>query len=65
MFTGTYGDGVRIIPEEQHKATPVPEKTIPRVSGGPIGDLFQAILGGKFPPARTSSTPPAPSPSSS
>lgn len=50
MFTGTYGDNVRIIPEEQHKATPAPAQSIPRVKGGPIGDLFQAIKGGPTAP---------------
>jgi len=49
MYTGTYGDGVRIIPEEKHQAFPVPEQKIPRVKGGPIGDLFQAIRGGAAP----------------
>jgi hypothetical protein len=49
MVTGTYGEGVRIIPEEKHQAFPVPEKTIPRVKGGPIGDLLQAVRGGTAP----------------
>jgi predicted dehydrogenase len=49
MHTTTYGDGPRIMPEEQHKAFPVPEKTIPRVKGGPLEDLKQAILGGTPP----------------
>lgn len=45
MYTGTYGDGVRIVPEEAHKAFPIPEMKIPRAKGGPIGDLFRAIRG--------------------
>jgi hypothetical protein len=47
MVTGTYGEGVRIIPEEKHKATPVPDKVLPRVSGGPHGDFFRACRGGE------------------
>lgn len=49
MVTETYGDGVRILPEEAHKAFPVPEKKIPRVKGGPIEDLFNAVRGGAAP----------------
>lgn len=45
MHTGTYGDGVRMIPEEAHKAFPVPDAKIPRVKGGPIPDLIRAIKG--------------------
>jgi hypothetical protein len=47
MVSGTYGDGVRIIPEEKHKATPVPDKVIPRVTGGVHGDFFRAVRGGE------------------
>ncbi len=44
MFTGTYGDGTRIIPEEKHKAFPVPEKKIPRIQkGGHFGDFMQGV----------------------
>lgn len=49
MYTDTYGGGVRIIPEEKHKAFPVPEKSIPRVSGGPIGNLLNALKTGTAP----------------
>jgi predicted dehydrogenase len=49
MVTGTYGDGVRIIPEEKHKAFPVPAQKIPRIKGGPIPDLMQAVRGGTPP----------------
>jgi predicted dehydrogenase len=49
MVTGTYGENPTILPEEKHKAFTPPPKTIPRVSGGPIGDLFQAIRGGTPP----------------
>jgi predicted dehydrogenase len=34
MHTGTYGEGTRIIPEEKHKAFPVPPATLPRIKGG-------------------------------
>ena len=43
MYTGTYGDGVRILPEEKHQAFPAPAKSLPRAHGGPIDDLFWAI----------------------
>ena len=49
MYTGTYGEGVRIIPEEKHQAFPSPPETIPRVKGGPIGDLIRAVRGGTAP----------------
>jgi hypothetical protein len=49
MYTGTYGDGVRILPEEKHKAFGVPAEKIPRVGGGPVGDLLQACKGGRAP----------------
>ncbi|MCY3023051.1 MAG: Gfo/Idh/MocA family oxidoreductase, partial [Planctomycetota bacterium] len=48
MFTGCYGGGVRIIPEEQHKAFPQPGKTLPRPKGaGHHGNFFQACKGGE------------------
>ncbi|HEY3320209.1 MAG TPA: Gfo/Idh/MocA family oxidoreductase [Planctomycetota bacterium] len=49
MFTGCYGGGVRIIPEEQHKATPVPAQTIPRIKGTHYGDFLRGIRGGEPP----------------
>jgi predicted dehydrogenase len=49
MWTGTYGDGVRIIPEEKHQAFKAPDPKIPRVKGGPVGDLLQAVRGGTAP----------------
>ncbi|MFW6189518.1 MAG: Gfo/Idh/MocA family protein [Planctomycetota bacterium] len=45
MYTGTYGGGVRIIPEEKHRAFPPPERTIPRVKGGHQGDFLRACRG--------------------
>jgi predicted dehydrogenase len=47
MYTGTYGEGTRIIPEEKHKATPVPAISIPRVKGGHQGDFTRACRGGE------------------
>ncbi len=49
MYTGTYGAGVRILPEEKHKAFPIPAKTIPRVIGTHQQNFFEAVRGG--PPA--------------
>jgi predicted dehydrogenase len=49
MYTGCYGEGVRIIPEEKHKAFPMPAASIPRIKGGHFGDFIRACKGG--PPA--------------
>ncbi len=46
MFAGTYGSEVRIIPEEKHKAFPMPEKVLPRIVGGPHADFFRACRDG-------------------
>ncbi len=40
---GLIGTDARIIPEEKHKETPAPPKSIPRAHGGPIEDLFHAM----------------------
>ncbi|MGD0094077.1 MAG: hypothetical protein ABSE73_29565, partial [Planctomycetota bacterium] len=49
MYTGTYGEGTRIIPEEAHKAFPPPEKTLARIMKGTThhGDFFRACRGGE------------------
>ena len=47
MYTGCYGGGVRIIPEEQHRATTPPEEKIPRVRGGHQGDFLRSCKGGE------------------
>jgi len=47
MFSGTYGQEVRIVPEEQHKAFPPPPKSLPRINGGPHADFFRACRDGK------------------
>ena len=49
MHTATYGGGVRILPEAQHQATPVPEKKLPRIKGSHFHDFFQACRGGPPP----------------
>lgn len=47
MYTNTYGSGVRILPEEKHKAFPVPEIKIPRVGMSHHRDFFRAVRGGQ------------------
>ena len=42
MKIGPYGDGCRILPEEAHRAFPVPDKTLPRVKGTHQDDFFLA-----------------------
>ena len=46
MYTEMYGGGVRIIPEAQHQATPMPAKLIPRIKGSHQGDFLRACRGG-------------------
>ena len=46
MYTGCYGEGARIIPEEKHKAFPAPEKTLPRNKGS-FNDFLEACRSGK------------------
>jgi predicted dehydrogenase len=46
LFVGSKGfldSHSRIIPEEEHKKFPAPEKTLPRAHGGPIEDLYWCI----------------------
>jgi len=49
MYTGFYGDGTRIIPEEKHQEFPLPDKTIPRIKGSHMDNFLSACRGG--PPA--------------
>ncbi len=49
LYTGTYGENLQILPEEKHRDFQPPPQSIPRVHGGPIGDLLQACKGGKPP----------------
>ena len=43
------GSDARIIPEDKHKETPPPPKTLDRAHGGPIEDLFYAMKNGGKP----------------
>ena len=49
LFTGTYGSPFRMVPEELHKATPVPPTKLPRLKGGHHGDFFSGVRGGQLP----------------
>ena len=46
MVSGTYGGGVRMLPDEAQKKFPPPAKTIERVSGGHHGNYYNAIRTG-------------------
>jgi predicted dehydrogenase len=50
MYTGFYGGGVRIIPEEQQKATPVPEAKIPRIKGSHTDDFLRGVRDPSYKP---------------
>ena len=47
LYTEMYGGGVRILPEAQHRATPVPPKKLPRIKGSHFNNFFQACRGGE------------------
>ena len=47
MHTGNYAASPRILPEEKHRAFPVPEKTLPRVRGTHQDDFLRACKDGK------------------
>jgi hypothetical protein len=51
MVSGNYVGSPRIIPEEAHKAFPVPPKTLPRVKGTHAGDFLRACKEGEQPSA--------------
>jgi predicted dehydrogenase len=46
MTIGEFGDGCRIVPEEAHRAFPIPDKVLPRIKGTHQEDFFQACCGG-------------------
>lgn len=50
IHVGSHGGAPRIIPEEQHKATPVPPRKLPRPKGGILGDFIRACKEGGDPP---------------
>ena len=47
MYTGTYGDSVRILPEEKQQAFPMPKAILPRIKGSHQSDFFRACRGGE------------------
>ena len=47
MHTGSYGDNPRILPEEAHKAFPLPKAQIPRVKGSHFAHFIQCCKDGK------------------
>ncbi|MCX6901782.1 MAG: Gfo/Idh/MocA family oxidoreductase [Verrucomicrobia bacterium] len=47
IWSDTYCMSVRIIPESQHKATPVPRKTLLRITGSHTDDFLRACHGGE------------------
>lgn len=46
MTIGEFGDGCRMVPEEAHRAFPVPDKILPRVKGTHQEDFFNACRNG-------------------
>lgn len=50
MYTGFYGENPRILPEEQHKATPVPEKKFERIKGSHPEDFLRGVRDPSYKP---------------
>ena len=50
MYTGFYGGGVRILPEELHKATPVPEAKFERIKGSHPDDFLRGVRDPSYKP---------------
>ncbi|MBI5820552.1 MAG: Gfo/Idh/MocA family oxidoreductase [Verrucomicrobia bacterium] len=46
MTIGEFGDGCRIVPEEAHRAFPMPAAKLPRIKGTHQSDFFRACRGG-------------------
>jgi predicted dehydrogenase len=46
MTIGEFGDACRIVPEEAHRAFPMPDKLLPRIKGSHQSDFFRACHGG-------------------
>ncbi|OGV61025.1 MAG: hypothetical protein A2283_13230 [Lentisphaerae bacterium RIFOXYA12_FULL_48_11] len=46
MTIGQHGDGCRMVPEEAHRAFPMPAATLPRIKGTHQSDFFRACRGG-------------------
>jgi hypothetical protein len=49
ISTSSHGAAPRIVPEEKHKAFPVPAQTLPRIKGGIWGDFARACKEGGTP----------------
>jgi predicted dehydrogenase len=47
MVSGNYCDGPRIVPEDKHRAFPVPDKKLPRLKGTHQQDFLKALKEGK------------------
>lgn len=47
MTIGQHGDGCRMVPEEAHRAYPVPDKVLPRIKGTHQDDFLRACRGGE------------------
>ncbi len=47
MYTGCYGDGARIVPEEHHQQVPLPDKLIQRIKGSHHDNFLVACRGGE------------------
>lgn len=46
MTIGEFGEACRIVPEEAHRAFPMPDKLLPRIKGSHQENFFQACRGG-------------------
>jgi predicted dehydrogenase len=46
MTVGEFGDVCRMVPEEAHRAYPIPDKILPRIKGTHQDDFFRACHGG-------------------
>jgi hypothetical protein len=47
MHTGCYGQRPRLFPEEAHRAFPVPEPRIPRITGSHFAHFIESCKAGK------------------
>jgi predicted dehydrogenase len=51
MYTGTYGGGVRIVPQEEHKKYTAPPQKFDRLKGGPQADFLRGVSDPTYKPA--------------
>lgn len=47
LHTSSYGESPRILPEEKHRAFPVPKATIPRIRGSHFAHFIQCCKEGR------------------